>query len=205
MASVYQFKAQLAGWDGAPGLTIWNAYAGFTNIDASDIAEFAARIASFYSGVKANFVNGLSVELSPEVKQFDIASGNLEEVNVITPPAQVLGTGSSAAGNISRATCVCVRLKTDRPWYNRLLQGRQFHGPIVTAAMTSTGEVNASVRTLFQSNYDGMLDIAGPLRLVVWSRPKEAKPGQAARPGEVGHVQSVVANRVPGTLRSRKT
>lgn len=205
MASVYQFKAELAGWDGGPGITLWNAYAGFSNIDPADIQEFADRVAAFYNGVKGNFVNNMSVDVSPEVKQFDIATGNLEEVNVIAPPAQVLGTGASASGALSRATMVCVRLKTDRPWYNRLLQGRHFHGPIVSTSMASTGEVNSTTRTTFQNNYNGMLDVAGPLRLVVWSRPKEARPGVPARPGEIGNVQQVIANRTPGTLRSRKT
>ena len=205
MASVYQYKAELSGWDGAPGVTIWNAYAGFANIDEADIQEFGDRIRAFYDGVKAYLLNAMTVDVSPEVKQYDIPTGDLEQVHVIASPAQVVGTATSTQGNLSRATQVCVRLKTDRPWYNRLLQGRQFHGPIPTGALNPQGEISPTVRNTFQTNYNGMLDIAGPLRLVVWARPRDASPGVTARMGEVGHVQQVVANRIPGTLRSRKT
>lgn len=202
MAVIYRFRAQLTGFIGGPGVNTWfMAQAGeLGGADQSDLEGMAADIAAVYDAVKANLALGLKVDIFPVVEGIDVATGNLVQVEGITPPASVSGSGSASQ---SRATQYCVRLKTDAIRGNRVLQGRHFIGPVGGSAIGTDGQVQSATRTAIQAAYGGVLDVAGNGRLVVYSKANPSGAGGFTT-GAFGYVQQAICNSVPGTLRSRK-
>lgn len=168
--------------------------------DQSDLEGMAADIAGVYNAAKNYIVNSVTVRISPVVEGIDVATGNLVQVEGIDAPAAITGQGSSS---MSRATQVCMQLRTDEIRGNRLLRGRHFIGPAGASVIGSDGQVTTAVRTAMVAAYGGVLDVAGNGRLVVYSKKGKDKDGRPFT-GSFGYVQSVLANSVPGTLRSRK-
>lgn len=202
VGTIYRFKAFLSGWIGGPGQNTWHVLqAGeLGGMDQSDAEGVAADIQAVYDACRSEIVTGVKIDISPVVEGFDIASGQLTSVIGITPPAQVAALGS--VGALSRATQATARLATDAIRGNRLMQGRHFIGPIGGGSLGADGQLTTSTVNTIQAAYNGMLDVAGNARLAVWGQPRTVN-GQAL-PGVAGYVQSVLVNRTPGTLRSRK-
>lgn len=202
MATVYRFKVVLSNFLGGPGLNVWHmCQAGaLGGADQSDLEGMAADINAVYDALRTNMVSGVKYDIAPIVEGFDVETGSLSDVVGITPPT---GNNGMSTGTISRATQLCVRLKTDAIRGNRLMQGRHFIGPIGAGAIGSDGQVTSGVRSAVPTAYGGVLDINGNGRLVVYGRKYTDKDG-VTHPGKIGYVQAVICNSVPGTLRSRK-
>lgn len=204
MATVYRFGVNIAGWTGGPGRNTWHmCQAGeLGGADQSDLEGIAADIAAVYDAVKSHLINGLTVDIDATVDEFDVATGALQRVIGITPPATVTGSAAAVSGNVSRATQATVRFKTDAVRGNRSLQGRHFLGPVANTVLGSDGNITSAVAAAFGAAYGGVIDVTGNGRLVVWGQPSPTVPALAV--GMVGYVQQAVCNRIPGTLRSRK-
>lgn len=210
MARVAKIKAVLEGWDGAPGVNSWY----FTSIgglapDADGIEAMAALIRDAYSDLKPYIVGGIRINIDPAAAVYEVETGDLVAVHGTGTHAEVVGQAAGKDLALSRATQINVRLQTDAIVGNRILAGRHFIGPCSNNALDYGGKVTAEVASLVDTAYAGMLDIAGPHRLVVWSQPKPARTGSSGKPlpaqvGAFGYVQSADAQAVPGTLRSRK-
>lgn len=202
MGTVYRFKVALSGFVGGPGVNTWHmcqvSEAG--GADQSDLEGMGNTIMDAYTTIRSLLAAGVFYELQPIVEGFDIETGNLVSVTGIDTPPANNGTASST---IARSVQYTVRLKTDAIRKNRLMQGRHFLGPAGTSGIGNDGLVISSARTTLQSAYDGLLDVAGDGRLVVYGRKYKDKDG-VTHPGQIGYVQQVLANNVPGTLRSRK-
>jgi len=204
MGTVYRFKVSLDNWNGGPGRNTWHmAQAGELGGAAqSDLEGMAADIQAVYTAVAGFIVSGVTIDIEPVVEGFDVATGNLVSVTGIVSPDQVVGSASSALGNLSRATQACVRLKTDAIRGNRVLQGRHFIGPLSAGAFNSSGQIDSADKAAIEAAYGGVLDVAGNGRLGVWGQPNPDVP--ALNTGVFGYVQQAVCNLTPGTLRSRK-
>lgn len=204
MATVYRFKVDLGGWVGGPGRNTWHmAQLGeLGGATASDLEGMAADIAAVYDAVNQFYVTGVTIDINPVVEGFDVATGALQEVVGIVPPAQIVGDAGTVAGSLSRATQATVRLQTDAIRGNRLLQGRHFLGPMATSLYDTAGQVKATDAATIAAAYGGVLDVAGDGRLGVWGQPNANVPGLET--GVWGYVQSTLCNTTPGTLRSRK-
>lgn len=202
MGSVYRFKASLTGFTGGPGLNTWHMCNAGEASNAANLDDMAASIKDVYNALKTVIVASCNVAVQPICEEFDIASGDLLGVFPCDAGGSVQGT--STGQTLSRATQITVQLRTDAIRANRQVAGRHFIGPIGTTQFDATGAVGASSRTTVQQAYNGVLDLLGGGRLVVWAKPNLNHTRPDARAGRIGYVQSVLANSVPGTLRSRK-
>lgn len=204
MAIIYRFGVELTGWEGGPGRNTWhmaqfNALGGATQ---SDLEAVAIDIAAVYTAVSSLLINGVTATIDSVVEEFEVETGALQRAVGIVAPPPVVGSASSVAGALSRATQATVRLRTDAIRRNRVLQGRHFIGPISTTAMTTSGQIDSGDAGTIGAAYGGVLDVVGNARLVVWGQPNPDVPGLET--GVFGYVQSATCNTVPGTLRSRK-
>lgn len=197
MGTVSVLRALLTGWGGAPGYTIFNfCAAGEIPPTQAMCQEFATNVAAMYTGVKAWIRMPIKIDIEPEVKTYDIATGTPQDLIGFTPPAQVEGTGSNTTSTLPYSTMVNVQLVTDAVRNGRIVKGRHFHGPIAGSTMDIDGTIKDTALAAFQTNYGGLLDVVAP-RLVVWSRPV----GGAG--GAIGYVQSVKPKQMPGYLKNR--
>lgn len=204
MGVVYRFKVGISGFIGGPGVNTWHLcqFEELGGADQSDLEGMANDISAVYTAVKSLYAPSVKIRIESVVEGFDIATGNLVSVTGIAAPAEISATGT--VGTVSRATQVTVRLQTDAIRANRQVQGRHFLGPIAGSALGADGQITSANRATVESAYDGICDVAGNGRLVVWAQPNEKHPRPDARAGRIGYVQGVVANAIPGTLRSRK-
>ena len=203
MATVYRFRAVLSGFIGGPGQNTWHVcQAGeLGGATESDLEAIAGDIRAVYVAAAAYLAPNVKVDIFPVVEGYEISTGALTQVTGIATPATVASAGS---GTESRATQFTMRLKTDAIRGSRVLQGRHFIGPAGGAWGGDDGQVASSVRTTLEAAYDGILDIAGNGRLVVWGQPVKDENDAVIKTGVIGYVQQVICNPTPGTLRSRK-
>lgn len=210
MAYTYKVQAVLSGWGGAPGVNSWY-FTGLGGLAMTDgeVATFCDLIEDFYGVAKAYIVNGVHIDVEPVAKRFQTEDGTLQGLVGTGTRTRITSVANNAEGKMSRATQCNVALTTDAIVANRVLRGRHFIGPLNNIAMGNDGHVTAGAALAIGSAYDGMLDLGGAGRLVVWSQPKPARTGASGKPlpaqeGVQGYVQSAVGLTIPGTLRSRK-
>ena len=198
MASIARFRVSLNGFQGAPGVNTFHALdIGQGPTDQTAVDDFAAQLFSMYSDLHLNLPLSVTAAMVPEVDVFDVADGTLQErFTVGTPWSR---PGADASSQTSRATHAKFRYKTDAIVGNRFLQGGIYFGPISDGPIQDDGTLSASFLTEVSDAHDGLLDVAGPLRLAIWAQPKQ---GQSD--GAFGYVQSVSAMPVPAVLRSRR-
>lgn len=199
MANIAIFKAELTGWSGAPGVTLFIAKPTdpLGIIDTGACETFAGLIASCYTSIRAYLRSAVSMNINPEVKIYNEATGVAVDVKQITPPATVTGSGSATTSTLPLATMANVALYTDSTVNGRLVRGRHFHGPLAGAGMDSDGTTHNALKAAIPNAYGGMLDIAGFFNLAVWTRPKDGAGGQASV------VKSVICRDAPGLLKGR--
>lgn len=206
MANVYRYKALLSGFSGAPGITLFHARFSAVPI-LEDYQGFANDVRACYSTLANYLKAGLTIDIHPDVEVFDDATGTLQTVAAITPPARVTGSGGS--GRTSHADMICVQLRTDAIVRGRRLRGRHFHGPLDSLDIRADGTMDPVVTAAVTNAYNGLLDVAHG-RLVVWSRPTPVEDGDDSRvapnnaDGSSGFVQNVGVMGVPAVLRSRR-
>jgi len=203
MTSIYQFRADLAGWTGGPGINTFYAR-GPGPISQSDMNDFAEQLRAMYNTFTLYLLGGSTVNIQSAVMELEDTTGALVAEHTITPPAQVGGIAGNSP--TSRATMLKFKFTTDLVHGGQTVRGGNYLGPIAASAMTTDGAILPALMTAVPGAFDGLLDVLGPLRLAVWSRPRKADPanGISARAGAAGHVQSVTAARLPGVLRSRR-
>jgi len=195
-ANIYRFRVELAGWEGAPGVSTyfarWPAVPVLENVQA-----FADGLRAAYQTMSGLLLTGSTATISNEVDVLDDATGQLQTKASVTPPAAVGGAGSGTA--LSRATMIKVRFQTDAVVNGRVLRGGNYVGPIASAIIDDTGHIRSTAIATVVSAYQGLLDIAGG-RLVIWHRPTPDAPAS----GTSGFVQTVSAWNKPAVLRSRR-
>lgn len=205
MAPLYRFRMDLGGFEGAPGVNILHTTTGAAD-DPGDMGNFMTQMRNGWESVKAYLLGGVTASVNPEVIKFEASTGKQLAFYNVTPPAQVLGM--SASTNISRATQVVCRHNGDGITdLGKRNIGRTYMGPVGADALDSQGHVAAAAMTAFQAMWDGMQDVAGTCRLVVWHRPRDPGTLHPEDPGTVGsfgHVQTTTVLSKPGVLRGRR-
>lgn len=189
---------ELEGYDGAPGVNIYNWCApAHADIDQVDVDNFNETLWESLNAVTAaNWADGVVVTINPNVGIHEVDTGDLVGGFIDGGgPWTLTGTGD---GEESRATQLGLRWLTNDFRNGRRVQGRTYLGPIPSGVLDSTGNVSAGIRTvvppLFSGIYDGLSS-----RLIVWSRPTGTSP--------VGAYADVVACQVapkPFVLRGRR-
>lgn len=189
---------ELTGFDGAPGVNVFNWCAPLhADIDISDAEDFAEDLNDCFEAVTADaWAAGVRWTIKPDFGIHEVDTGELVGGGVISGgPYTAVGSGSGAE---SRATQIGVRFLTADFRNGRRVQGRCFLGPSSSGNIGTDGLVTSTARTNFAAAFDAITD---PLaaRLIVWSRPK---PGGV--PGAYADVQSVQISAKPFSLTGRR-
>jgi hypothetical protein len=200
MTLVSQFKVELSGWSGGPGINTFHALAfeeGQPSQPALD--DFADMLAAPFEAGKPYFVGNATCSLLPEVKVFDVGTGELRQVRKVG--TWTVNTGSHITTN-SRATMAKMQFVTDRVLRNRILRGGTYFGPIDDSAISPQGGIVQAAQDTLAQSWAGLIDanITAQLRLCVYSRPNALKGYE----GVTGYVQQVNVMSKPAVLRSRR-
>ena len=192
----------LTGFEGAPGVSVLHATRSIGDV-ANEMQNFANMIAAAYSDAAPYLVAGVDVRVNPDVTLHDVTTGRMLDYFAITPPAAVIGAGTDGAA--SRAIMALARHKTDV--VTQL--GLRFRAEaVVLTALDTSGHLTTACQNAIAGMWDGMQDIVGPVRLIVWHRYREAgsggDPEYPGHNGEMGHVQSSTCWNKPAVLRSRR-
>jgi len=189
---------ELEGYDGAPGVNIFNwcgpAHADITQSYVNDFNETLSE--AFDAVTAAGWADGVVVTINPnvgvhEVDTGDLVGGFIDEGG----PYTWTGTGD---GEESRATQLGFRWLTNDFRNGRRVQGRTFFGPAPSGVLDATGNVAAGIRSTLPPFFDGIIDGLGG-RLIVWSRPT---PGNTD--GAYADVVSCTIAPKPFILRGRR-
>lgn len=205
MADFFRYRVEYGNFgEGSPGVSIIHSTSGVAQDPTNDIGNFMNQLHNGFETVKTYLINGMIVGINAEVTRHDVATGRLLDVHQVTPPVTTVGTSGPSA--TSRATVAVCRHNTDAITdRGKRLVGRSYVGPVASAALTNSGGISAAAISAFGAMWDGVQDIAGNLRLIVWHRPLLAEDGDTViSPGSFGHVQGSYCLTKPGVLRSRR-
>lgn len=198
---MYRYQIVNGNYPGGPGVNSLFVNQE-TPTEPGVLNEVGGLLETAYTSVKSYLWNASSQTFDGVVTEIDPETGDLVRVHAVDSWT-LTNTGPSAAG--STALQAKLRFTTDKtvPSSNplhgpRILKGGIYLGPLADAAMVTNGQLNAAFVAAASTMFDGLMDLVGEFRLVVWHRPK-ARAG-----GDYGNVQAVGVKPVPAVLRSRR-
>lgn len=201
MTLVGRTIVRITGFVGEPGFNIihWTAGLGPGPSDTGGVEEFHDTLEASYSAIADAYNNQQTIEIEPQVVYFNDDDGVLLG-STTDPSGSRYIDCTSTSFFVDRAMCLTMRLRTDGYVNGRRLQGRIFLGPASAQYLGGDGLVTEAAAAGVAGAFAGCISGAGG-RLAVWHRPTDAAPAS----GTYQDVTSLSVNRVPGTLRSRKT
>ena len=166
-------KVILSGFDGAPGVNLFNWCApAHGDITQEHVDEFHDILNTSYDALTAYFFAlGVRWTIDSGVSVHEVDSG--EMVGVFTDGGGPYTEVSIGTGKESRATQVGLQWLTSDFRYGRRVRGRTFLGPIASDCLDTDGNVTVEYRASIPGLFEGIFDEAAP-RLIVWSRPSPA-------------------------------
>ena len=198
MAEIAQVQVALSGWPGGPGVNTFYMSRGTVLPGWDDAVDaFVGELENVYDAMRPYVVDGWTATFTNVYKRFDVATGVLIAVGAYDGPDPITDLGSAINDKLSRADQLVAGYNTDTVHSGRLIRGRNFLGPISSAAIGEDGYIPTGVRTTIQNAYNALVSGTGP-RLAVWSQPR------AGFEGAYGDVTGVVVARAPGVLRGRR-
>lgn len=201
MASLYEFKMDITGFSGAPGVNILHTTTGVSD-DLGDMGNFMSQMANGWTSIKAYLNPQATFTVNAEVLKKNVETGLLEGVFSVPPPDGIAGTGLDSS--MPHYVQAVARHNTDKVTAKgRRLIGRHFIGPLAGDAIDVDGTLKAGATGAITAMWDGMQDVSGTCRLITWHRPSLNQYQQLV-PGELGHVQNTICHDWPGVLRSRR-
>ena len=188
----------LSGFDGAPGVNVFNWCApAHGDITQEYVDSFNETLDEAFTALTtAFFASGVIWTIEPGVSVHEVDDGEL--VNAFTDgggPYTATGTGGP---NLSRATQAGMRLLTADFRGGRRVQGRSFLGPLGAGQIANDGTLGGGAVTLITDAFEGVIDPIAP-RLIVWSRP-----GPNLAVGQYADVTQVRVAPTPFVLRGRR-
>jgi hypothetical protein len=132
-----------------------------------------------------------------DVAIIDDLGGDLVGNLSATPVASSAGTGGTSSG--ARAAMILARLRSGTVLDGRLVRGRWYLGPMIPAAVGTTGAISAGTITAVNGAGVSLLAPgATTSALAIWHRPKDGTGGAAV------FVSSISAWEEVAVLRSRR-
>jgi hypothetical protein len=201
VATVGLVLAEWSGTTGGPGVS---TFAITTDVNGAYTATHAQaavnRVRTFFDAVKTGIPNEVTITVSPNVDQFDVASATLTgTIAAATAPTSVLGGSSNT---YSGGVGLRVDWNTSGIVRGRRVRGRTYLVPYGSGAFDTSGGADttwqATVTTAANALRSGL--ITDTMRLSVWSRPNAAK-------GYTGNITEVSGASVPdksAILRTRR-
>lgn len=195
MAAVHQFRINLSGWQGGPGMNTWYAIPSLLGDDEMTTAELSAVSSGlnvFYTAMRPYLIGGMAIQPDTEVKILDSATGELQGVTSL-PTFTVTASGSG--NEESRATQIKLQILTNLIANGRRVRGGPFLGPASNFSLGADGQLTGTAITAVEGF---LTDLLATAPWGVWHRPKDGAGGEFGV-----HVGGRVT-KVPGTLRRRK-
>jgi hypothetical protein len=159
-------------------------------VTQSAVNDAAARSRKFFDDLKVALPNQVSVLVSRDVEDIDVASGNLVTIwNPIVTPVVVQGTAAAATG-WSAPTGACVSWGTAGIRKNRRVKGKTFVVPLTTGAYDTDGTLRPGEYNVINSAAFNLFDIAGDANFSVYCRP-------IVEPALDGVAHAVTSHRLP--------
>lgn len=191
--AVFRVTAEWTGFSGAPGYSVFH----FSAIDPSTAQAQAAAdaVGTFFKSVSAHLASGVRVSIQPGVDVLDEASGQVQELLSITPPA---GSSGPTSGSYAGPVGAVVHWITGDVRNGRRVRGRNFLVPLGGSAYDSQGTLGTLTLTAIQDAANILLTTTPVLQ--TWARP--SAPGATD-----GAAYIVLTARVPdkaAVLRSRR-
>lgn len=208
MSVVHRFRIGLEGFAGAPGVNTIFALAIEEQQTSRDaLNNFGEQVRATFAAVNDLLVPGMYMNWDGDVDVLEVGDAALVDRIGGLDPWRVYA--SNAVSNTSRASQIKMRYRTDRIRGRRFLSGGIFFGPISQAAIDDYGGIDNSASQRLTSAHDGLLDIAGGVRLAIWGQPTPVEnpvPGGPVNNGDgvAGYVQSVSVMPRPAVLRRRR-
>lgn len=196
MPELARVRAAIAYGLGGPGLGTFYFFPASGHPNSTELLDAVARVRAFYAALASLLTPSTSVLVSGDVQGIDSATGDLVADYATTPPAAVVGTGTSS--QMPPATALVVRLRTNAVIGKRLLRGRSYVGPLSLIAGTTTGTPTTAAGTAASAAVTALLSITSTASPVIWHRPK------AAGSGNYGLIVGGDAWSSFGSLRSRR-
>lgn len=207
MSVIYRYRVELQWGAGSPGVnTFWANSIEEQMASTQQLQDFGTQLGAMYDGITDLFVPGFTADWDGTVDMLEVADAAL-----LNRKGGLNGwrqNGMADVSNTNRASQAKMQYKTDRLRGRRFLNGGVFLGPINETTMDANGAIHFGAIGRFESAHDGLLDIAGGMRLAVYgqpTRPKGAPPGTPNNgDGVAGYVQSVSVMTLPAVLRRRR-
>lgn len=190
MATVCQVKTTWTGLSGGVGLTILHIATDLNGVPSpTQVQSMVNRVRTFFDAIKAQIPDEVQLEVSPEVDEFDVASGTLTgSQTAATAPTVVACTGSAVYG---AGTGFRVDWTTGKIVRGRRLRGRTFIVPAVSSVYDASGGMSTTVQTSVNTAAAALISglQTDTNRLSIWARPNAEK-------GYAGALENVVSGSV---------
>lgn len=179
MPSIIKVVAEIRGTTGLPGLSASYWSAAGTIGTSAECADVVGRVRAFWQALITQLASGVTVDVSNICESYDVATGNITGVTLVSTPAQVVSTGGS---ELPSATQLGLQLRTNLVVGRRLLKGRSFIGPLTTGANTGQGQPTSTALSTLSTATGSLTTGATASVMQVWHRPKgsPASGGQAS-------------------------
>jgi hypothetical protein len=135
--------------------------------DVSDFQAWVTALGTFYSAIKAFYVNAAQLTVGQKVVSYS------SDPPVILPitPVSVTGTG----GTSSAAPQLCALVSWQSNYASRRGRARTYIGPLSAALVGVDGNVPAASVTTLQTAANNLLAAALPVSLVVGNRDNQGE------------------------------
>lgn len=174
-----------------PGVSVLHARIAGTSSAGAAATSFSERCRKFFDDIKGVVGGGIVWGFPGEVTELNTATGALEAVHVVTPPANVTSTG---AGVYAAPAGIRVEWRTDAIVGGRRLRGRTFVVPLITSGYDTGGTIASSTLTTMASATSNYLStvVFTSANPSVWSRTHgvQADITSAFLPDEVAVLRS---------------
>lgn len=169
----------------------------------------AGAIRAFFDALKGSLPDDVTVNFDAEVREIDVATGELVDARPVAAPAAVQGTvtGAWPAGTGAR-----VIWQTPRVLRGRRVRGATFLVPIGAGLFTTGGQLSGAMITACDTagaNLIAALNTLGTPLLVYSRRVLEPStvpglPPVVLHPGTATEVTAASTSPIVATLRGRK-
>lgn len=191
------------GTSGGPGITqLAVGMVTGANFSSTDAQNAVDRVRIFWDAIKAFLPDELTLQVDPNVDEYDTASGSLiaSRTAATTPPVV---TGTSATTYTGGAGAK-LTLNTNAVYFGRRVRGSIYLVPVYGSAYTSSGTITTSFQTSLNTAGAAMISGFATVgqNLLVYSRPNPlATP---ARLGFTHIVANITCNEKSAILRGRR-
>lgn len=160
MADLYRIKTVFTGVAGSP---YYNTL--YFLASAGTASQAAVDVAGFWGAVDGFIKNTLTWDLDTDVEVIDSTSGNIVNVQSVSPAS---GTGGDAGDMLPPATQALIRWRTGMFVGGREIRGKTFV-PAITETQSTAGQPSSALITALENSAAGLVGSPNA-QLVVYSR-----------------------------------